>query len=50
MIIMSLVKPKRASDTHVIEIDNSLFKVSRGFVVGSIIIVGILTALYTVFW
>jgi solute:Na+ symporter, SSS family len=50
MIVMSLVKPKTANDKHAIEIDNSLFKVSRGFVVGSIIIVGILTALYTVFW
>jgi solute:Na+ symporter, SSS family len=50
MIVMSLVKPKTANDKHAIEIDNSLFKVSKGFVIGSIIIVGILTALYIVFW
>ncbi len=50
MIIMSLAKRKKENDTHVIEIDKSLFKVSPGFIVGSIIIVGILTALYTVFW
>ncbi|MDB5250343.1 MAG: sodium/solute symporter, partial [Segetibacter sp.] len=50
MIVMSLVKPKPANDTHVIEVDKSLFRVSPDFVVGSIIIVGVLVALYTVFW
>jgi SSS family solute:Na+ symporter len=50
MVLISLVKPKPANDTHVIEIDKSMFKVSRGFIVGSVIICGILAALYTVFW
>lgn len=50
MIIISLAKPKSKDDTHVIEVDRSMFRVSKGFVIGSIIICGILVALYTVFW
>ena len=50
MIAMSLANPKKKDDTHTIETDKSLFKVSPGFLVGSVIICGILAALYTVFW
>jgi solute:Na+ symporter, SSS family len=49
MIAMSLLNPKK-HDEHVIEVDTSMFKVSQGFVIGSVIICGILAALYTVFW
>jgi len=47
---MSLLMPKKENDTHAIEIDTSMFKITSGFAIGSIIIVGILSALYTVFW
>jgi SSS family solute:Na+ symporter len=50
MIAMSLLNPKEENDGHVIEVDTSMFKVSQGFVIGSVIICGILAALYTVFW
>jgi len=50
MVAISLLKPKPANDTHVIEIDRSMFKVTPGFIIGSFIICGILAALYTVFW
>lgn len=50
MITMSLVYPRKDSDTHTIEIDTSMFKITTGFAIGSIIIFGILSALYTVFW
>jgi solute:Na+ symporter, SSS family len=50
MIIISLVRPRAVTDTSSIEIDKSLFKVSPGFIFGSIIISGILVALYTIFW
>jgi SSS family solute:Na+ symporter len=50
MVGISLAKPKPANDTHVIEVDKSMFKVSPGFIVGSLIICGMLAALYTVFW
>jgi len=50
MIAMSLVFPKKENDVHVIEIDKSMFRITPGFAIGSIIIIGILVALYTVFW
>jgi SSS family solute:Na+ symporter len=50
MIAISLLKPKSEKDKHTIEMDTSLFKVSPAFVIGSVIICGILAALYTVFW
>jgi solute:Na+ symporter, SSS family len=50
MIIISLTKPKPANEPHTIEVDKSLFRVSTPFVIGSLIICGILAALYTVFW
>lgn len=49
MIVVSLAKPKPPG-THEIAVNTSMFRVSRGFVIGSIIICGILAALYTVFW
>ncbi len=50
MIVMSFLNPKKESDQHAIEVDTSMFRVSTGFVIGSLIICGILAALYTVFW
>jgi len=52
MIGISLAKPvsEEESEIHKIEVDNSMFKVSSEFILGSFIICGILVALYTVFW
>ncbi len=50
MVSMSLLKPNKPGDTHTIEVDKSMFKVSTQFIIGSVIICGILAALYTVFW
>jgi len=50
MVVISKLNPKQKNDAHVIEVDTSMFRVSTGFVIGSIIICGILAALYTVFW
>jgi SSS family solute:Na+ symporter len=49
MLIISKVKPKDKND-HVIEVDTAMFRVPMSFVIGSVIICGILAALYTVFW
>jgi len=49
MIIMSLLKPELKLK-RLVEIDAKMFKVNPGFIFGSLIIVGILIALYTVFW
>lgn len=52
MVGLSLAKPvsEAEAEIHTIEVDNSMFKVSSEFIVGSFIICGILVALYTVFW
>ncbi|HEV8286133.1 MAG TPA: sodium/sugar symporter [Chitinophagaceae bacterium] len=50
MILSSLIKPKNEKDSHTIEMDKSMFRVSPAFIMGSVIICGILAALYTVFW
>jgi len=50
MISLSLLMPNKEKDLHTIEVDTSMFKITTGFAIGSIIIVGILSALYTVFW
>lgn len=49
MIVMSLAQP-RAQTGAPIEIDREMFKTTTGFKIGAVIIIGILTALYTVFW
>jgi len=36
--------------TNGLEIDRSMFKVSNGFAVGALMILGTLAALYTIFW
>jgi solute:Na+ symporter, SSS family len=51
MVIISLLAPKREiPEEKRLIIDPSMFRTSPAFIAGSIIIVGILTALYTVFW
>jgi SSS family solute:Na+ symporter len=50
MILISLVWKKGENDRHTIEVDKAMFKVNPAFVIGSVIICGILTALYTIYW
>ncbi|WP_295771287.1 sodium/sugar symporter [uncultured Mucilaginibacter sp.] len=52
MVLMSLVgteKSKSETEGEII-VEPSMFKVDRGFQIGTVIILGILAALYTVFW
>jgi len=50
MIAISYWYKKRGVTTNSLEVDTKLFNVSASFAVGSIIILGILAALYTAFW
>ena len=50
MIAISLYDEKRGYQSKGLEIDSKMFKVTNGFAVGSLIITGILVALYTIFW
>src|SRR5829696_6176216 len=49
-VVISLLTPKNNDPNKQIIIDTKMFRCSPSFVVGSVIIVGILAALYTVFW
>jgi len=50
MIIISLVENKGEEDAKGLEIDATMFKTSTGFAVGALIVVGLLVALYSVYW
>ena len=50
MIAISVYDEKRGYQSKGLEIDSKMFKVTNGFAVGSLIITGILVALYTIFW
>jgi SSS family solute:Na+ symporter len=50
MYIISMIETRKGVKTHGLEIDAKMFKTSPGFAIGSIIIIGLLTVLYTVFW
>lgn len=50
MILISLYDEKRGLKTKGLEIDSSMFKVNNGFLAGTLIVVGILVALYSIFW
>jgi SSS family solute:Na+ symporter len=50
MVLVSILRPQEHSKEREILIDMKMFKVSGEFMVGSILIIGILTALYISFW
>lgn len=49
-IVVTLLDPESKNNKKGLEVDSSMFKVSQGFIIASVAIVGILAALYTVFW
>lgn len=50
MWIISTIDNKRGVKPHGLEIDRSMFKLHPAFAVGALLVGGILTALYTIFW
>lgn len=50
MVVISLARGKQKRPEAVIVVDTSMFRSSAGFITWSVLILGILTALYTVFW
>lgn len=50
MVIISLMENKGAEDPKGLEIDATMFKTSTAFAVGALIVVGLIVALYSVFW
>jgi solute:Na+ symporter, SSS family len=50
MIIVSLTDQKRHEQHKVVEIEASMFKVSNSFIVGALLVIGAITAIYAIFW
>lgn len=50
MLILTYTEENSKYQQPVIIVDRKMYKASPAFIVGSVIIMGILTALYTVFW
>ena len=50
MVIISYIENPNGDRVNSLEIDTKLFRVSNGFAVGSLLALGILTALYIAFW
>jgi SSS family solute:Na+ symporter len=50
MYIISMIENAKGTRVNALEVDTKMFRTTNGFAVGALIIVGILVALYTLFW
>ncbi len=50
MYIISVIESKTKPSTKGLEIDASMFKTDRTFAIGALVVVAIVTALYTIYW
>src|SRR5690606_6622054 len=50
MLLISIIETNRGVVPKGLEVDRSMFRVHPGFLAGTIIIAGLLIALYTIFW
>ena len=50
MVIISWIQNYRNDSSNGLEIDASMFKTSRAFTAGALIVVGVIVALYSIFW
>jgi SSS family solute:Na+ symporter len=50
MVVISLMDPKSKNNPKAMEVDPSSFRTSQPFAIGALLILGVLAALYIVFW
>nr|WP_067058417.1 sodium/sugar symporter [Mucilaginibacter sp. L294] len=50
MVIISWIENAKMTLSHGLEVDASMFKTSRAFTAGALIVIGVIVALYSVFW
>ncbi|HVI49146.1 MAG TPA: sodium/sugar symporter [Chitinophaga sp.] len=50
MIVISLANPASKNNPKGLEVDGSMFKTAMPFTIGALLIIGLLIALYTVYW
>lgn len=50
MVLVSLLDTQGQKKVHGIEVESSMFRTSQGFAVGTVLILGVIAALYLIFW
>jgi len=50
MVIVSLIDKKGQQRVHGIEVEASMFRTSQSFAIGALIVLGVITGLYLIFW
>ncbi|GGI23131.1 sodium/sugar symporter [Pedobacter mendelii] len=50
MFIISMIEGRKGVNSKGLEIDSKMFKTSTGFAVGALLILGLLVALYSIYW
>ncbi|WP_316802603.1 sodium/sugar symporter [Pedobacter nototheniae] len=50
MYIISMIENKQGKENKGLEIDAKMFKTTTGFAVGALLVIGLITALYTIYW
>lgn len=50
MVVVSLIDKKGQEKVHGIEVETSMFRTTPAFTVGMVLVLGIIAALYTIFW
>ncbi|MCC3159171.1 sodium/sugar symporter [Hymenobacter sp. 15J16-1T3B] len=50
MVIISLLETSRGVKPKGLEVDASMFRPHRSFAIGSVVVIALLTALYTIYW
>ena len=50
MVIISLFENRNGNNPKGLEIDKTMFKPQPSFIVGAVLVMGIITALYTIYW
>ncbi len=50
MWIISMIENAKGDKVHGLEVDTTMFKTNRSFTIGTLIVAGILVALYSIYW
>jgi SSS family solute:Na+ symporter len=50
MSIITNIENRKGVKPNGLEVDTSMFKLSGGFAAGALIVLGIIAALYTIYW
>jgi SSS family solute:Na+ symporter len=50
MYIISMIENSKGDKVNALEVDTSMFRTNKAFAVGALIVIGVIVALYSVFW